>query len=184
MNNKEENKSEEQGIPAEEQVENNTIEESSETVVEEKKEPTLEEQLASEKDKSLRLFAEFENYKKRTTKERMDLYRTANIEIMTAMIPVLDDVERAYKEITKNADKEVVQGIDLIKNKLFSILEDNGLERMDTEAGEDLDTDKHEAITKIPAPTDTLKNKIVDCIEVGYTLNGKVIRFAKVVMGV
>lgn len=150
---------------------------------EEDSENSIEAQLAQEKDKYLRLFAEFENFKKRTTKERIDLYKTANRELMLALLPALDDIDRALKEIQKAKDKELLKGVELIENKLFTILQDNGLERLEVEVGEELDTDKHEAITQIPAPKESLKNKIVDSIETGYSLNGKVIRFSKVVVG-
>ena len=151
-----------------------------ETVSEEK---NLAHELSLEKEKHLRLFAEFENYKKRTSKERMDLYKTANKEVILALVPVLDDFERGFKEISKSEDKKLVTGVELIQQKLSQILSDKGLKKIEVKQGDDFNTDFHEAITQIPAPTEDLKNKIIDTIETGYTLNEKVIRFVKVVVG-
>lgn len=145
--------------------------------------PTTEELLLSEKDKYLRLFAEFENYKKRTQKERIDLFKTANKEMVLALLPVLDDFERGMKEIEKSDDTELVTGIQLIQNKLIALLESKGLKRQEVRAGDNFDSEQHEAITQIPAPTEELKEKIIDTVETGYTLNDKIIRYAKVVVG-
>ena len=148
---------------------------------------TVEEQLtdalAQEKDKFLRLFAEFENYKRRTAKERMDLFKTASQEVMVALLPVLDDFDRAYHEISKTKEKDLLKGVELIKNKFRNTLENKGLEQMDLRAGDDFNADKHEAITQIPAPNDALKGKIIDVVENGYKLGDKIIRFPKVVIG-
>tara|TARA_Y100000766_G_scaffold116717_1_gene100358 strand:- start:9329 stop:9820 length:492 start_codon:yes stop_codon:yes gene_type:complete len=143
-----------------------------------KQELPAEEKIAQLKDKHLRLFAEFENFKKRTAKERMDLYKTAGESVLTALLPVLDDFERSIKA-SKNQEDE---GVALIYNKLKSILETKGLKAMEDAVGQELNTDYHEAITNIPAPSDDMKGKIIDVIEKGYFLNEKVIRYAKVVV--
>jgi molecular chaperone GrpE len=144
----------------------------------EKKELTIEEKWSELNDKHLRLFAEFENFKKRTAKERMDLYKTAGESILTSILPVLDDFERSIKANQKQED----EGVVLIYNKLKSTMETKGLKAMDDPIGTELNTDYHEAITNIPAPTNDLKGKIVDVVEKGYFLNEKVIRYAKVVV--
>ena len=143
-----------------------------------KQEVTLEEKFAELNDKHLRLFAEFENFKKRTAKERMDLYKTAGESVLTALLPVLDDFERSIKANQKQED----EGVVLIYNKLKSILETKGLKAMEDPIGTELNTDYHEAITNIPAPSDDMKGKIIDIVEKGYFLNEKVIRYAKVVV--
>ncbi|MEZ4856383.1 MAG: nucleotide exchange factor GrpE [Gelidibacter sp.] len=146
-------------------------------------EEQLKEQLAKEKDKFLRLFAEFENYKKRTTKERIDLFKTAGQDVIASLLPVIDDFDRAYVEISKTEEKELLKGVELIKNKLRDTLKSKGLEQMEVAVGDAFNADEHEAITQIPAPTDDLKGKIVDVIEKGYKLGDRVIRFPKVVTG-
>lgn len=143
-----------------------------------KQELTKEEKFAELNDKHLRLFAEFENFKKRTAKERMDLYKTAGESVLTALLPVLDDFERSIKANQKQED----EGVVLIYNKLKSILETKGLKAMKDPIGQELNTDYHEAITNIPAPSDDMKGKIIDVVEKGYFLNEKVIRYAKVVV--
>lgn len=143
-----------------------------------KQELTVEEKFAELNDKHLRLFAEFENFKKRTAKERMDLYKTAGESVLTALLPVLDDFERSIKANQKQED----EGVVLIYNKLRSILETKGLKAMEDPIGQELNTDYHEAITNIPAPSDDMKGKIIDVVEKGYFLNEKVIRYAKVVV--
>lgn len=143
----------------------------------------LKEELQKEKDQYLRLFAEFDNYKKRTTKERFEIFKTANSEVITALLPVLDDFERASKEIEKSVDQELFKGISLIQHKLIETLRGKGLKPVEINAGDEFDTDKMEAITQIPAPSDDLKGKVVDVVETGYALNDKVIRYAKVVIG-
>ena len=143
----------------------------------------LEAQIAEQKDKYLRLFSEFDNFRKRTAKERIELFKTAHADLMLELLPVLDDFDRAMKSIKDAKDIESVkQGIDLIYNKFYTLLEKKGLKSMDA-MGQDFDTDFHEAITEIPAPSDELKSKVVDVVEKGYTLNEKVIRYAKVVVG-
>jgi molecular chaperone GrpE len=152
-------------------------------VVEMTNEEKLEEDLAKEKDKFLRLFAEFENFKKRTTKERIDLFRTANQEVLQALLPVLDDFDRAMIQISKTDDELLLKGVQLIQEKLKSTLVSKGLEEVELKAGDDFNADFAEAITQIPAPSDKLKGKIVDVVEKGYKLGDKIIRFPKVVIG-
>lgn len=146
-------------------------------------EAKLEENLANEKDKFLRLFAEFENFKKRTSKERIDLFKTANQDVLQAMLPVMDDFDRAMVQIAKSEDEVLLKGVELIYEKLKSTLVSKGLEQLDIRAGDVFNADFAEAITHIPAPTDDLKGKIVDVIEKGYKLGDKIIRFPKVVIG-
>lgn len=146
-------------------------------------EEQLAQDLAKEKDKFLRLFAEFENYKKRTSKERIDLFKTANQEVLLAMLPVLDDFDRAAVEINKSEDDNLKKGVELIHEKLKSTLVAKGLEQVEVRAGDAFNADFAEAITQIPAPSDKLKGKIVDVIEKGYKLGDKIIRFPKVVIG-
>ena len=146
-------------------------------------EPSTEELLAQEKDRNIRLFAEFENYKKRNLKEKMEFAQYANSEMMISMLGVLDDFERAIKEIAKNGNEADLKGIELIYQKFKNKLSEKGLSVMEVNAGDSFDVDFHEAITQIPAPTEDLKGKIVDVIETGYKLHDKVIRFAKVVTG-
>ena len=145
--------------------------------------PTAEELLAEEKDRYIRLYAEFENYKKRTSKEKMEFFQYANQDMMISMLGVLDDFERAIKEIAKNGNAADLQGVELIYNKFKNKLTEKGLKPMEVNAGDTFNVDFHEAITQIPAPSEDLKGKIVDVIETGYTLGDKVIRFAKVVTG-
>lgn len=146
-------------------------------------EEQLTKDLAVEKDKFLRLFAEFENYKRRTSKERMDLFKTANQEVLQAMLPVLDDFDRGMAEIKKSQDEALVKGVELIHDKLKSTLVSKGLEEVEVRSGDAFNADFAEAITQIPAPSDKLKGKIVDVIEKGYKLGDKIIRFPKVVIG-
>ncbi len=146
-------------------------------------EQKLEEDLANEKDKFLRLFAEFENYKRRTAKERLDLFKTANQEVIQAMLPIMDDFDRAITEIKKTDDNVLLVGVELISEKLKSTLYSKGLEEVPVKAGDIFNADFAEAITQIPAPSPNLKGKIVDVIEKGYKLGDKIIRFPKVVIG-
>jgi molecular chaperone GrpE len=146
-------------------------------------EEQLQEELAKEKDKFLRLFAEFENYKKRTSKERQDLFRTANQEVLVSMLPVLDDFDRALVQIAKSEDELMLKGVELIHEKLKSTLVSKGLEQVELKAGDDFNADFAEAITQIPAPSEDLKGKIVDVVEKGYKLGDKIIRFPKVILG-
>ena len=139
--------------------------------------------LEKEKDKFLRLFAEFEHYKRRTSKERVEMFKTAGQEVMQAMLPVLDDFDRAMTEIQKAKDKNLQKGVELISNKLRETLKAKGLKQMEVKTGDAFDADLHEAITQIPAPKDSLKGKIVDVVENGYQLGEKIIRYPKVVVG-
>jgi molecular chaperone GrpE len=147
-------------------------------------EEQLQDQLVAEKDKFMRLFAEFENYKKRTTKERIELFKTASQGVMVAMLPVLDDFERALMHIEEDKEaEELRKGVLLIYNKLINTLEQKGLSKIEVNQGDVFNADDHEAVTQIPAPSDDLKGKIIDVVERGYKLGDKVIRFPKVVIG-
>ncbi|MFD2909518.1 nucleotide exchange factor GrpE [Flavobacterium ardleyense] len=146
-------------------------------------EEQLQLDLTNEKDKFLRLFAEFENFKRRTAKERIDLFKTANQDVLQAMLPVLDDFDRAWAQISKSEDEALTTGVQLIHDKLRSTLMAKGLEEVEVRAGDSFNADFAEAITQIPAPTPKLKGKIVDVIEKGYKLGDKIIRFPKVVLG-
>ncbi|MDH5475414.1 MAG: nucleotide exchange factor GrpE [Cyclobacteriaceae bacterium] len=144
----------------------------------------IKDELAEAKDKYLRLYSEFDNYRRRTSKEKLELVKTANEDLISALLPVIDDFERAEKSFDDESDiKAITEGVKLIANKLISSLEQKGLKVMDSEAGIDFDPEIHEAITQIPAPQKKLKGKVVDVIEKGYFLGEKVIRFAKVVTG-
>lgn len=143
----------------------------------------LKEEIAKEKDKFLRLFAEFENYKKRTSKERLELFKTANQEVLQAMLPVMDDFDRALAQIDKAGDEALLKGVELIHNKLKDTLFAKGLEEVTIKAGDVFDADFAEAVTQIPAPTEDLRGKVVDVIEKGYKLGDRIIRFPKVVIG-
>jgi molecular chaperone GrpE len=145
------------------------------------REEQLSQDLASERDKFLRLFAEFENFKRRTAKERIELFKTANQDVLLALLPVLDDFDRALAEIKKTDDNVLIQGVELIQEKLKSTLVSKGLEEVEIKVGDVFNADFSEAITQIPAPK--LKGKIVDVIEKGYKLGDKIIRFPKVVIG-
>lgn len=143
----------------------------------------LEAKVADWSDKYLRLYSEFDNYRKRTAKERVELSKTAGEDIFKSILPVIDDLDRAVKFSQDAKDiKAVVDGLNLISQKFKNVLGQKGLEEIKAQ-GEDFNTDLHEAITNIPAPSEDLKGKVVDEVEKGYTLNGKVIRFAKVVVG-
>ncbi len=153
------------------------------TLEEKSAEDLLKEELALANDKYLRLYAEFDNFRRRTTKERIDLLQTAGKEIMVSLIPVLDDFERATKAMETSTDVNAVkEGVVLVQNKLTNILTQKGLKPMES-IGTPFDADLHEAITNIPAPTDDMKGKVIDEMEKGYYLNDTVIRFAKVVVG-
>ena len=152
--------------------------------------PSLKEQISDlnnlvkeEQDKFLRLFAEFENYKRRTSRERLDLYKTASQELMTALLPIIDDMHRASGEFNKSDDKSIVEGFSLIKNKFNEVLKSQGLTQIEVKKGDDFDSEIHEAITQIPAESNKMKGKIVDVTENGYKLGDKIIRYPKVVVG-
>ena len=146
-------------------------------------EEKLEKELLDMKDKYARLSAEFDNYRKRTLKEKMDLTKSAGEKLLKDLLPVKDNFERANASIENAKDIEALkEGISLIYNRFSEFLTQQGIKEIETKEA-DFDTDVHEAITKIPAPSEELKGKIVDCVEKGYYLNDKVIRFAKVVIG-
>lgn len=144
----------------------------------------LRQQVGELKDKYMRLFAEFDNYKKRTIREKIDWMKTASQDTVSALLPVLDDFDRAKKfaEGENGEGEGMSEGVKLVYDKLYSILKQKGLEPM-TSTGETFDPELHEAITEIPAPSDEMKGKIIDTIEKGYRLNDKIIRHAKVVVG-
>lgn len=188
--NKDKNRNEETNEDIRKEVENETFQnedvdeinesEGAESLPEEDR---LEEEVSSLKDKYTRLFAEFDNYKKRTAKERVDLMQSAGKDVITKLLPVLDDLDRAMAAMGEDeGSSSVREGVELIHAKLYRFLEQEGVKAMDA-MGETFDPDFHEAITTIPAPSEDLKDKIVDVIEKGYFLNGKVLRYAKVVIG-
>lgn len=158
-------------------------EDSQENTSEESSEPTHEEQLGEAKDKYLRLYSEFENFRRRTSKEKLDLISTANKGLMADLIPVLDDFERAMAASESSEDiKALREGMILIQNKLSKSLDNRGLKKMEVKKGDAFDDERHEAITQIPTEK-KLEGKIVDVVEPGYTLGESVARFAKVVVG-
>jgi len=176
MSNKENTKEEEiKDVEQESQVEQN--------LEEVKKELTPEELIQQEKDKYLRLFAEFENYKKRTSRERIELFKTASQELMTSLLPIMDDFDRGLSEIKKVKDKELLKGMQLINDKFKNTLTQKGLTEIEVKEGDAFDAEIHEAITQIPAPSDKLKGKVIDAVEKGYKLGEKIIRYPKVVIG-
>ncbi|MBL7842974.1 MAG: nucleotide exchange factor GrpE [Cyclobacteriaceae bacterium] len=142
----------------------------------------LQDELAEAKDKYLRLYSEFENFRRRTAKEKMELIQTASESLIVSLLPVIDDFERAEKALIGTESKEL-EGFQLIYNKFKKTLEQKGVKVMDIKAGSDFNADVHEAITQVPAPEEKLKGKVIDVVEQGYLLNEKVIRYAKVVVG-
>ena len=168
-------------------IENNEIDSDAldagieERVEEISREEQLSQDLASEKDKFLRLFAEFENFKRRTAKERIELFKTANQDVLQSLLPVMDDFDRALTEIKKTDDNILIKGVELIQEKLKGTLVSKGLAEVEVKAGDVFDADFAEAITQIPMPD--MKGKVVDVIEKGYKLGDKIIRFPKVVIG-
>lgn len=173
-------------VEGKEQVEAEVNEESEET---DKPDASLSEsekkdlEIQALNDKYLRLYSEFDNFRRRTQKEKLELYETAGEEIFKSLLPVMDDFERAKKSMDEKQDfKSLKEGVDLIYNKLKSVFKANGAEAMDA-VGDDFDSEIHEAITQIPAPSKKMKGKVVDEVEKGYKLKDKVIRFAKVVVG-
>lgn len=181
------------------QEENEVLEAENQTVTEEQVEEKAEEQmkepelsaeekleleLAEAKDKYLRLYSEFENFRRRNAKERIDLIKTASSDLMVELLPTIDDFERARKANENQEDIEAVkEGFNLISTKLMKTLEAKGLKVMETEKGTAFDADLHEAVTQFPVEDDKLKGKIIDTVEKGYYLGERVIRFAKVVIG-
>src|SRR5258708_21621496 len=142
----------------------------------------LQDELAEAKDKYVRLYAEFDNYRRRSAKEKLEMITSANEHLLKTLLSVVDDFERAENSFKEKNDKES-EGLLLIHNKLKKILDQYNVKAMDIERGSDFDTDLHEAITQIPATEEKLKGKVMDVVEKGYLLNDKVIRFAKVVVG-
>jgi molecular chaperone GrpE len=161
---------------------------STEPVSEGKKEDTvdpvkkLKDELAESKDKYVRLYAEFDNFRRRSSKEKLDMIQSANEQLLKALLPVADDFERAEKSFKDRNDKEA-EGFFLIQNKFKKTLEHYGVKPMECPQGTAFNPDLHEAITQVPAPDEKLKGKILEAVEKGYLLNDKVIRFAKVVVG-
>ena len=169
--------------PAQEQA---ATEETTEVTGEELLQKQLDEaneKVASLEDKYLRQVAEFDNYRKRTIKEKAELIKNGGERAIESILPVLDDFERAIQNMSKDESAaDMLTGVELIYNKFIGILKQNGLQKIETE-GKDFDTDYHEAIAMIPAPDDSLKGKVLDCVQTGYILNDKVIRHAKVAVG-
>lgn len=171
-----------------ENMEDQLAEDAEQPEAEEAPELTSEEklviELAEAKDKYLRLYSEFENFRRRNAKERVDLIKTASEDLMRDLVPTIDDFERAQQANEKQDDVDAIkEGFKLIHNKLFKTLEAKGLKVMKTEKGTDFDADLHEAVTQFPVEDEKLKGKIIDTVEKGYFLGEKVIRFAKVVIG-
>ena len=172
----------------EENLNEEELEPTNEEQVEEKEEMTAEEEALAKyneiNDRYLRLYSEFENFRKRTQKEKVDLYKTAGEDVISAILPVIDDFERAQKAMAESDDiKGVKDGVNLVHGKLLSVLKQKGLEEIKSAIGKDFDIEFHEAITQIPAPSKKQVGKVIDEVEKGYQLNGKVIRFTKVVVG-
>jgi molecular chaperone GrpE len=179
-----------QDLPNEDNLAPSNSEETTETAVEDtlveeiSEEEKLRKELNNSKDQYLRLVAEFDNFRKRSAKERIETIQTATKDLMQSLIAVLDDSERASKTMETATDLQAVkEGVALVLGKLNSILTAKGLKAMETGAGSEFDAELHEAITEIPAPTAALEGKVVDVIERGYYLNEKLIRHAKVVVG-
>ncbi len=163
--------------------ESTNSQENEETGGSQNKEISWEEKAAELNDKYLRLYSEFDNYRRRTTKERAELIKSAGKDIISDLLAVVDDFDRTLDAMEKTDDvKGFTEGVKLVQHKFMSILGKQGLEHFETK-GQEFDPEVHEAITKIPAPSEDLKGKVVDVIEKGYTLNDKVLRYAKVVVG-
>ncbi|MEO8416372.1 MAG: nucleotide exchange factor GrpE [Ginsengibacter sp.] len=155
----------------------------SEAVIADDPTEKLKAELAEQKDKYVRLFAEFDNYKRRTSKERIELIQTAGKEVITSLLQVMDDSDRAEKQMQQTNDPaQIKEGVQLVFNKLRRTLQAQGLKAMES-LNTDFDVEKHEAITEVPVDDNNLKGKVIDEIEKGYYLNDKLIRFAKVVVG-
>ena len=166
-----------------EEVENNTEGAKKEESKQEAKKVSMEDKLEQAEDKFLRIFSEYENFRKRTQKEKADLISGAAADVYKVLLPILDDLDRAKENIEKAEDiASLKQGLELIFDKLTKSLKSNGLELMDVKE-QDFNADEHEAITNIPAPSEELKGKVIEVVEQGYTLKGKIIRFPKVVVG-
>lgn len=177
------NMSKKENKEPEEQIKNNSEEAKTETPVPSVEEKTCDEKLAELNDKYLRLYADFENYRKRVSKERLDLLKYAGEDVLKLLIPVMDDFERAMKAAAQATDiKMIKEGEQLIYNKFKILFTNSGLAEMNA-TGKIFDPELHDAVTNIPAPTEDMKGKVVEEIEKGYWLNGKVVRHAKVVVG-
>lgn len=175
---------EEQNLQEEQASAENSEQENSESQAELSEEEKLKLEVQALNDKYLRLYSEFENFRRRTQKEKLELYKTAGEDIIKSLLPVMDDFERAKKSIEEGGDLDSLkQGVDLIFNKLNQVFRANGAKPMESPIGKDFDSEIHEAVTQIPAPDKKQKGKVIDEIEKGYTLNDKVIRYAKVVVG-
>lgn len=168
------------GVPTEESVESN--EQVAAHIVDDM--DAVAQKCAELTDKNLRLMAEFDNYRKRSLKERMELMKTASEGVLQDMLPLVDDFERANKAMANTEDLQAVRdGVDLIYAKFIAFLQQKGVKAIQASPGEVFNTDLHEAITTLPAPNQEMKGKIIDCVTVGYTLYDKVIRYSKVVVG-
>jgi molecular chaperone GrpE len=175
-----ENEGAESGINSDENMSGSSY--LNDEIVEENAIEKMGEELQEQKDKYLRLVAEFDNFRKRNAKERIELIQTAGKEVITSLLDVLDDCDRAEKQLQNSDDTQVREGVQLVFNKLRSILQSKGLKQMES-INTDFDVEKHEAITEIPAATENMKGKVIDEVQKGYYLNDKIIRFAKVVVG-
>ena len=170
-------------IPGTSHLSDSLTEENEMVKTEENEVVKLKAEVQEQKDKYLRLFAEFDNFKRRTAKERIELTQTAGKEVITSMLDVLDDCDRAEKQLQTTTDiAQIKEGVQLVFNKLRTTLQNKGLKSMES-INTEFDVEKHEAITEIPAPTPDLKGKVVDEVTKGYYLNDKLIRFAKVIVG-
>lgn len=182
------NKEEEKKTVAEEQMQQENDQDIQDETIQEPQESKdeveeLKESLAEEKDKFIRLFAEFDNFRRRTARESIETRKSASEEVMSAILPVLDDFDRALTELKKSEDDSMYKGIELIQSKMKNILTSKGLKEMEVKQGDAFDSEYHEAITQVPAPSKKLVGKIVDVVEKGYTLGDKVLRYPKVVTG-
>lgn len=182
------NKEEEKKTVAQEQMQQEHNQDIQDETIQEPQESKdeveeLKESLAEEKDKFIRLFAEFDNFRRRTARESIDIRKSANEEVMSALLPVLDDFDRALIELKKSEDDSMYKGVELIQSKMKNILTAKGLNEMEVKQGDAFDSEYHEAITQVPAPSKKLVGKIVDVVEKGYTLGDKVLRYPKVVTG-
>jgi len=179
MMNEQENNIQDENLASADPTSEESTDQSEETT-----EERLQQELANANDKYTRLFAEFDNYKKRTSKERVDLIQSASKDVLAKLLPILDDFDRALAAMQTAQDIESVkQGVDLVNQKFRKTLTNEGLKEMENLIGQPFDAEYQEAITAIPAPSEELKNKVIDVVEKGYFLNDKVIRFAKVVIG-
>ena len=171
----------EQEVEMEKPLEQEEVDQTAEL---EKKVAELEEKVAKDKDDYIRLMAEFENFRRRTSQEKLELVSMASVDTIKGLLPVLDDCERALAVLKDSNDSEAAkEGTELIYHKLMSYLQSKGLAVINA-IGETFDTDLHEAVAQFPVPEEDKKGKVFDVVQTGYTLNGKVIRFAKVVVGI